>query len=59
MLDLELLIRLRGHFNLVTDPVIDLGLALNSTSNDFISEQSLLDDAIVWSRGAEILVVNF
>ena len=58
MFDLELLIALRRHLDLIADAIVDLRLALNCTANDLVSEDGLVDDAVERAGGREELVID-
>ena len=58
MLDLELLIRLGRHFNLIANAVINLGFALRGTADDLIGEDGFVDYAVKGAGRAEVLVVD-
>ena len=58
MLNLELLVALWGHLYLITDAIVDLGLALGGTSDYLVCKECLIDDAIEWAGCSKVLVVN-
>lgn len=58
MLDFELFIGLGRDFNLIAYTVINLWLALSSTSNYLVGKYGLIDDPIEGAGCAEILVID-
>jgi hypothetical protein len=58
MLNFELFIRLRRHFNLVSDSIINLWLGLNSASDNLISKDSFIYNSIEGPWCLKVLIVS-
>ncbi len=58
MLDLELLVALRRHLDLIADAVVYLGLALDRAPDNLIRENCLVDYAVEGTRRSEVLIVD-